>query len=327
MHMIVEADGPHWPTDPTFNIMLAFLKSAFLVRVPPDADPRKGRVKLVELPEKGGWLGRNLDGNRVRLADRWAWEKEVVVKQKLDIAPYEEFAGDRTTASWFPTEDYARKWQEFCLTAAVKDWKVLRAPVKPAAGEARGGNGGGIEGVKSERLASHVQRMASATSVKPVLDELRALEGDASKPEDAAEAKRILDAFDRWAKERLDEARAMEDVTPKGAKKLYEALTKRLAGLEPGDAAAARLKDPAFLRELEAWDRLERMARAEEAVKDVAGAKRVVTDGKFAQANAGPLGTIAGEGRMLVARYADTRAAASARATLERYGISAVAAK
>ena len=160
-----------------------------------------------------------------------------------------------------------------------------------------------------------------------MLDELRTLAGDASKPEDAAEAKRILEAVDRWAKERLDEARAMEEVTPKGAKKLYEAAAKRLTGLEPGDAAAARLKDPTFLRELEAWDRLERMARAEEAVKAVAGAKRVVTDGKFAQANQGPLGTIVGEGRLLVARYADTRAAVSARATLERYGISTGAAK
>jgi hypothetical protein len=38
------------------------------------------------------------------------------------------------------------------------------------------------------------------------------------------------------------------------------------------------------------------------AVKDVAGTKRVVTDGRFAQANAGPLDTILGEGRLLVAR-------------------------
>ncbi len=145
--------------------------------------------------------------------------------------------------------------------------------------------------------------------------------------EDAAEAKRILEAVDRWAKERLDEARAMEEDAPKGAKKLYEASAKRLAGLEPGAVAAARLKDPVFLRELEAWDRLERMARAEEAIRDVSGARRLVSDGKFVQANAGPLGTIAGEGRMLVARYGDTRAAASAKATLERYGIPAGGAK
>jgi hypothetical protein len=161
----------------------------------------------------------------------------------------------------------------------------------------------------------------AAAAIKPVLDELRVIAEDATKPAEAGEAKQIVGRVERWGKERLDEAREMEGVTPRGAKKLYESVSGKLAGLEAGTAAGARLKDPAFVRELEAWDHLERMARAEEAVKDVAGTKRVISDGKFAQANAGPLGTIAGEGRLLVARYADTRAAVSARATLERYGI------
>ncbi len=318
MHMIVEADGPHWPTDPTFNIMLAFLKNAFLVRVPADADPRKGRVKLAELAEKGGWLGRNLDGHRIRLADRWAWEKEVDVRQNLEIGPYGEFPGDRTTASWFPTEDYARKWQEFCRTAAVKEWSKPRAPVRPAA-EARGG-ADGIDGLAADKLAAHVKRLNAASPVKAVLDELRQIAADPARPQEAEEARKIVERVEKWGKERLDEAREMEAVTPRGAKRLYETVARKFAGMEPGAAADARLKDKEFVRELAAWDHLERMARAEEALREVPGAKRAASDPKFAQANAGPLGTILGEGRLLASQYAGTRAAASARATLERYG-------
>jgi pimeloyl-ACP methyl ester carboxylesterase len=312
MHMIVEANGPHWPTDPTFNIMLAFLKNAFLVRVPPDADPRKGRVKLVELPEKSGWLGRNLDGVRVRLPERWTWEKEVNVRQKLEIGPFEEFPGDRTQASWFPTEDYARKWQEFCLTAAVKDWAVMRVPVKAPAGEARAANGLGLEDLSAGPLAALVKRLNAAPVLKPIVDELRAA--------DTEEAKKILDRVEKRGAGLLGEAREMEAVSPRGAKRMYEAVARRFGGLGAGDAAAARLKEPSFAREVEAWAHLERMARAEESLKEPPGAKRTVADPKFVQANAGPLGTILSEGRLLASRYADTRAAAAGQATLARYG-------
>jgi hypothetical protein len=323
MHMFVEADGPHWPTDPTFDIMLAFLKNAFLVRVPPDADPRKGRVKLVELVEKSGWLGRNLDGVRVRLADRWAWEKEVDVRQKLEIGPYSEFPGDRLQASWFPTEDYARKWQEFCQTAAVKQWSVMRVPVK-SSGSALGADGPRFDDLTTNELAAHVKRLNAASSYKPILDELRSLSTDAAKPREAQEAKAIVGRVERWGKEKLDEAREMESISPRGARKLYESVARKLSGLEAGTAADARLKDSAFVRETEAWEHLERIARAEEAIKDVSGAKRVVSDNKFAQANQGPLTAILTEGRMLASRYADTRAAALARVTLDRYAFPAL---
>ena len=322
MHMIVEADGPHWPTDPTFDIMLAFLKNSFLARVPADADPRKGRVKLIELAEKSGWLGRNLDGVRVRLADRWAWEKEVNVRQKLEIGPYSEFPGDRLQASWFPTEDYARKWQEFCQTAAVKQWGVMRVPVK-SSGSTLGADGPRLDDLLTNGLAAHVKRLNAASSYKPILDELRSFSTTTPEPREAEEAKEIVGRVERWGKEKLDEAREMESISPRGARKLYESVARKLAGLEAGTAADARLKEPAFVRETEAWEHLERMARAEEAIRDVNGTKRVVSDNKFAQANQGPLTAILTEGRALASRYADTRAAALARVTLDRYAFPA----
>jgi hypothetical protein len=322
MHMIVEADGPHWPTDPTFDIMLAFLKNTFLVRVPADADPRKGRVKLIELAEKSGWLGRNLDGVRIRVPDRWTWEKEVDVRQKLEIGPYNEFPGDRLQASWFPTEDYARKWQEFCQTAAVKQWNVLRVPIKPA-GNASSGDAPRLDDLATGTLGPQIKRLTSASSYKPILDELRTLSTDATKQKEAEEAKAIVSRVEAWGKEKLIEAREMESISPRGAKKIYENVAKKLPGSDAGNAADARLKDPAFARESEAWEHLERMSRAEETVKDVRGTKREVNDAKFAQANQAPLTTIFTEGRLLTTRYADTRAAALAKATLDRYAFPA----
>lgn len=49
-----------------------------------------------------------------------AWEKPVVVGQLLEIAPYGQFAGDKSEASWLPGEEYARKWREFCHTGILK---------------------------------------------------------------------------------------------------------------------------------------------------------------------------------------------------------------
>jgi len=143
VHMIVEPNGPHMPAgeesfkitgeSSSFTIVLAFMKDTFLLRVPAHADPRKGKVKLVELAEKDGWLGRNLEGVRLNAHSGapWHWDREVDVRQKLEIAPYDKFTGDPKQASWLPSEDYAYKWQEFCQTGNVKDWGKLRAILRP----------------------------------------------------------------------------------------------------------------------------------------------------------------------------------------------------
>lgn len=126
MHMIVEPGGGHWPEGAggtkTLAIIKAFMRTAFHLRVPPDADPSKGPVKLIDAVEANGWLGKNLDGLRVRDPKfKWSWETPVVVGQLLEIAPYAQYAGDKSEASWLPTEEYARKWQEFCHTGTLKN--------------------------------------------------------------------------------------------------------------------------------------------------------------------------------------------------------------
>jgi len=125
MNMIVEPAGGHWGEGPrgtqTLPIVMAFIRTAFHLRVPAAADASQGPPKLIDAAEEKGWLGQNLDGVRVRDKEfKWSWENPVVVGQLLDIAPYTQFAGDKSEASWLPTEEYARKWQEFCHTGKLK---------------------------------------------------------------------------------------------------------------------------------------------------------------------------------------------------------------
>ena len=125
MHMIVEPGGGHWGEGPrgtkTLPIVMAFIRTAYHLRVPADADPSKGPPRLIDAAEEEGWLGKNLDGVRVRDQKfQWSWEKPVVVGQLLEIAPYGQFAGDKSEASWLPGEEYARKWREFCHTGILE---------------------------------------------------------------------------------------------------------------------------------------------------------------------------------------------------------------
>lgn len=125
MHMIVEPGGGHWGEGPrgtkTLPIVMAFIRTAYHLRVPADADPSKGPPMLIDAVEEKGWLGKNLEGVRVRDQKfQWCWEKPVVVGQLLEIAPHGQFAGDKSEASWLPGEEYARKWQEFCHTGILK---------------------------------------------------------------------------------------------------------------------------------------------------------------------------------------------------------------
>jgi hypothetical protein len=126
MHMIVEPGGGHWPEGPrgtkTLPIVIAFIRTTFHLRLPADADPSKGPPKLIDAAEEKGWLGKNLDGVRVRDEKfQWSWETPVVVGQLLEIAPYAQFAGDKSEASWLPTGEYARKWREFCHTGMLNE--------------------------------------------------------------------------------------------------------------------------------------------------------------------------------------------------------------
>ena len=100
--------------------IVAFIRTTFHIRVPADADPSKGPPELIDAAEEKGWLGKNLDAVRVRDEKfQWSWETPVVVGQSLEIASSAEFAGDKSEASWLPTQEYARQWQQFCHTGSL----------------------------------------------------------------------------------------------------------------------------------------------------------------------------------------------------------------
>ncbi len=61
------------------------------LRLPPDADPAQGPVKLNDLPEESGWL-----------ADQESWDSGLTV-----IAPYDAYEGDKSIAGWLPDRDTA----------------------------------------------------------------------------------------------------------------------------------------------------------------------------------------------------------------------------
>ena len=310
MHMIVEPGAGHWPNGTkTYTILMAFMKAAFLMRVPADSNATAGPVKLIACKESDGWLGRNVDAVRVRQPKfTWKWERPVDIRQRLEIGAYGEFPCDKTRASWLPGEDYARKWQEFCELGVVADY----AEVRPSTG---------IESMAGGPLAPQVKRLASAHEYKPILDELRKIAGEAGAPERAAEAAEIIRRVEARGIERVAQAERLEVIEPPCAESAWQDLAARYAGTTIGDLARRKLKDKSFQVQLRAWARVDEMKRAEEKLHEVPGAQRVAGDAKFAKANAQPLKDMADAAADLLAHYPQSRAAAPARIILERYKI------
>lgn len=122
MHIVVEPDGGHGLNKGSYSILKAFIQSVFGLRVPPDADPRQGPVALNPVKESDGWLGQTLATTRFRGPDRWEWLEPTDTRHKLEIAPYDEYPGDKRFASWLPTGEYAVKWQEFGMKADLPNW-------------------------------------------------------------------------------------------------------------------------------------------------------------------------------------------------------------
>lgn len=319
MHMLVEADGPHWPTDPTFQIMMAFLKNVFYLRVPADGDATLAPVKLLEIAEADGWLGQNVAGRRVPDGTDWKWEQPTDVKRLLEITPFADFPGDAKDASWFPSADYARKWQEYCHTLTLKDWARLPpGTVEAWSGRRRPPT---IDGLESTLLAAQVRKLATAPSGKAVIEELRRLAADPAKADEAAEATRLLGVLDRLSEERLTQARRLEESHPPSALTAYQALAKRFDGLAAADGARERLKAKELKREVTAWAALDRLLQLDGALVTVEGARRSADDQKFAAANGKRLQELHGAGKTMLRDFADTAAAREARALLVRLGI------
>ena len=96
----IEPKTGHGPGDKTWPLVFSFLRHSFAARVPADADPAKGPVKLNELKAEAGYLGQN-------------WDAAKGGYQTLPISPSADFPGNKSTASWLLNAAFAADWQTF----------------------------------------------------------------------------------------------------------------------------------------------------------------------------------------------------------------------
>ena len=96
----VEPKTGHGPGEKTWPLVFSFLRHTFTARVPADADPRLGPVKLRTPALESGHLGQN-------------WSAEKGGYQDLMVAPFANFTGDKATAAWLINAAFAADWQAF----------------------------------------------------------------------------------------------------------------------------------------------------------------------------------------------------------------------
>ncbi|WP_146457512.1 hypothetical protein [Rubripirellula tenax] len=98
MSTMMEAGVGHGPVDAdiVWELVVEFCKAAMRVRLGND-----GELKPIKIEE--GWLGAT-------------YNIETGGRQHLEIAPYAEFKGDRSTANWLMDEEFAKVWQAYART-------------------------------------------------------------------------------------------------------------------------------------------------------------------------------------------------------------------
>jgi MYXO-CTERM domain-containing protein len=89
--IIGQGEGHDQVTALSLSGVIAVIEGIFKLRVPADADPAKGPVRLLDIDETRGWLGNNYT---------------------KDIAPYAMYMGDKSQTSFLPNEEVAKKWKE-----------------------------------------------------------------------------------------------------------------------------------------------------------------------------------------------------------------------
>jgi hypothetical protein len=106
----VEPKTGHGPGEQTWPLVFSFLRHSFSARVPADADATRGPVKLRSLALESGHLGQS-------------WAAQPGGYQELSTAPFADFDGDRSTASWLLNAAYAADWQRFQNTGKIESTK------------------------------------------------------------------------------------------------------------------------------------------------------------------------------------------------------------
>ncbi|WP_146599214.1 hypothetical protein [Novipirellula aureliae] len=102
MCMMMEGGVGHGPADAesTWAFVIDFLKASMRVRLNDD-----GSLKPVDIEK--GWLG-----------DVYNFEKGG--RQSLNVASYDQYEGDKSTANWLPDSTFAKAWQAYGQTSPEK---------------------------------------------------------------------------------------------------------------------------------------------------------------------------------------------------------------
>lgn len=102
MSTMMEAGVGHGPVDAdlVWEFVVEFCKAALRVRLADD-----GTLKPIKIED--GWLGA-------------LYDLESGGRQVLEIAPYAEFKGDKSTANWLMDEAFAKAWQAYGHTEQLK---------------------------------------------------------------------------------------------------------------------------------------------------------------------------------------------------------------
>ena len=89
------------------DLAIQLIDSCIRQRIPADWDPRQCKPELTIIPEKDGWLGSHAG---------WWIEVPDIPKtnnENAHIAPFAEFEGDKSRASWLVDEEMAWAWRAY----------------------------------------------------------------------------------------------------------------------------------------------------------------------------------------------------------------------
>ena len=97
----IQPQGPLWAWDAeqgkkhedghSADIDFSFYETCIALRLPPDADPRRGPVQLRDLNREEGWL-----------VDTTTWIGERHSSSVTYVAPFKEYHGDKIRSNWVP---------------------------------------------------------------------------------------------------------------------------------------------------------------------------------------------------------------------------------
>lgn len=186
---------------------------------------------------------------------------------------------------------------------------------------AAGAGGGPWDAVEAKLLAAEVKKLQKGKTLKPAFEELKKIAADAAKADRAAEAQALIDQLAAWGKAALEAAVADEAADVAAAAARYKELAALYAGLETGDAAAARLAGAPFKRELQAWDAYRKALDAEAKFKEVPKAQPNAKDEAWMKANKSKLQGLVRMVRDLQKTSADTAGAKAALSLLDKYQV------